>query len=453
MTHVFRLAVWSTLLVSPSVIEAATWKAGAASVNITPKVPLAMSGYGGRDAPAVEKLTDLWVKALVLETETDRAVVVTLDLVGIHRSLSQQICRLLQSTFPLERHQIAICCSHTHTGPVVGKNLAPLHYMIQTEEQQQRIDDYAEALPHHVAKAVRAAFDNLEDSRLSWGTGNCTFAVNRRENKPYEQARRWRTAGALQGPVDHAVPVLAVRDLDNELKAVLFGYACHATVLSLGKWSGDYPGYAQLELERLHPECVALFWAGCGADQNPLPRSTVPLARHYGQRLATAVESVLLTHEMPPLTPRLRTSYQEIELPFGTLPSPEEINQNLTSSDRYEAARARLLLQELERGPLGKTYPYPISYWELGGEVEFVALGGEVVVDFALRLKTELRAAKTWVAGYAHDVMAYIPSRRVLAEGGYEGATAMVYYGLPTSWSPLVENMIVMEVHRQASGE
>ncbi len=75
-------------------------------------------------------------------------------------------------------------------------------------------------------------------------------------------------------------------------------------------------------------------------------------------------------------------------------------------------------------------------------------LGGEVVVDYALRLKHEL-TGDVWVTGYANDVMSYIPSRRVLREGGYEGATSMVYYGLPTTWGPTIEEAIVREVHRQ----
>ena len=76
-------------------------------------------------------------------------------------------------------------------------------------------------------------------------------------------------------------------------------------------------------------------------------------------------------------------------------------------------------------------------------------LGGEVVVDYALRLKHEIDGP-VWIASYSNDVMAYIPSRRVLGEGGYEGATSMIYYGLPTSWSPTIENAIVGEVLRQA---
>jgi hypothetical protein len=87
----------------------------------------------------------------------------------------------------------------------------------------------------------------------------------------------------------------------------------------------------------------------------------------------------------------------------------------------------------------------------LGDGPRWVILGGEVVVDFSIRLKSELDPERTWVAGYANDVMAYIPSLRVLREGGYEGAGAMLYYGLPSAWNEEVEKSIVQEVHRQAS--
>ena len=108
-----------------------------------------------------------------------------------------------------------------------------------------------------------------------------------------------------------------------------------------------------------------------------------------------------------------------------------------------------MLLAEIENGnPLQQTYPYPISVFLLGERIRWVHLGGEVVVDFSLRIKNEI-PGDTWIAGYAHDVMAYIPSRRVLREGGYEGGGAMVYYGLPTVWAPTVEQAIINEVHRQ----
>ena len=296
---------------------------------------------------------------------------------------------------------------------------------------------------------VSKAMDQLQPARLSWGNGRCSFAVNRRENKPYEKVPEWRTKNALKGPIDHDVPVLVVRDTKERLMSILFGYACHATVLGVQQWSGDYPGYAQIELEQRHPSCVAMFWAGCGADQNPLPRKSLELARHYGRRLANAVESVVMTSAMNEVQGELQTDYQEIDLALAELPSEQELTADSESANRFVASRARMLLKKLDSGPLDQTYPYPVSTWKIGNEIQFVALGGEVVVDFAIRLKSEHQGTRTWVAGYANDVMAYIPSRRVLLEGGYEGGGAMVYYGLPTEWAPTVEEDIVSEVRRQ----
>jgi hypothetical protein len=136
------------------------------------------------------------------------------------------------------------------------------------------------------------------------------------------------------------------------------------------------------------------------------------------------------------------------------LPTRAEIEKEAQSDNKFVASRAKLFLKQLDEGrALSNSYPYPIGVWRLGDEVQFVTLGGEVVVDFAVRLKAELGGSKVWVAGYSHDVMAYIPSRRVLTEGGYEGGGAMVYYGLPTSWAPEVEETIIREVHAQIAAQ
>jgi hypothetical protein len=191
-----------------------------------------------------------------------------------------------------------------------------------------------------------------------------------------------------------------------------------------------------------------MFWAGCGGDQNPLPRRSVELAQQYGRQLADAVDQVL-DGEMTDVTPALDTRYREIDLAFDKLPTREQWERDAQSSNRYTAARGRLYLQRLDDGrPIQQTYPYPVATWRVG-DVHWVFLGGEVVVDYSMRIKTKFGDA--WVAGYANDVMAYIPSRRVLLEGGYEGGGAMVYYGLPTAWSQQVEEQLIAEVVRQAA--
>ena len=253
----------------------------------------------------------------------------------------------------------------------------------------------------------------------------------------------------IRGPSDHDVPVMAVRGSDGQLRAILCGYACHATVLDGYQWCGDYPGFAQQCLERAHPGSVALFFAGCGGDQNPIPRRQLALADKYGHQLAQAVDEVL-DGKLQAIDGKLTVSYREIEIPFAEIPSQDQLLRTAQSDNKYEASRAKLLLTRLGADhSLPATYPYPIQVWRIGTPVTLITLGGEVVVDYALRLKQEIDRPKPWVAAYANDVMAYLPSRRVLAEGGYEGGGAMVYYGQPSRWAPEVEELIIRGVHEQ----
>ncbi|HLJ92068.1 MAG TPA: neutral/alkaline non-lysosomal ceramidase N-terminal domain-containing protein [Gemmataceae bacterium] len=426
---------------------AAGWKAGFAKIIITPQHLMWMSGYGARTKPAEGKLQDLWAKALVLEDPNGRrGVLVTMDLVGIPRDLSVAVCKALHAEYRLPREAILLSVSHTHTGPVIQHNLDDMFDL--DEIQRKLIREYTQSLQEKLIALVGDALRQLAPAQLAWGNGQATFAVNRRNNKEAD-VPQLRATSQLKGPVDHDVPVLAVRDADGKLRAIVCGYACHATVLSFYQWSGDYPGFAQIELQKRHSGAIAMFWAGCGGDQNPLPRRAVAQAEEYGRQLANAVDAVL-NKPMTPITGDLATSYTEIALPFGVLPTREQLVKDSADKNRAVAARARHLLEELDRdASLHRTYPYPVQAWQLGPKLTFVALGGEVVVDYSLRLKKELGADRTWVAGYTNDVMAYIPSLRVLKEGGYEGGGAMVYYGLPAPWGPRIEELIITAVHEQ----
>lgn len=443
------VAVFVSIPLSSEGAFAQDWQAGVAKVKITPKKLMWMSGYGGRDHPAEGTLHDLWAKALVLQDpKGERAVVLTMDLVGIDRELSHAVCAALKEKHQLERRQIFLNCSHTHTGPVVHTNLSSMYFY--DAAQEKLVEEYAVDLQQNLINVVGDALKEVAPARLAWGNGHATFAVNRRTNKEPD-VPRLRAEGLLKGPVDHDVPVLSVTRPDGKLAAVLFGYACHTTVLSFYQWSGDYAGFTQIELEKSHPGAVAMFFAGCGADQNPLPRRTVELAEAYGRALAEAVDAVL-ARNMNTISGRLSTAYREIAAPLAPLPTREQIEQDTKAKDKFIASRARMLLKQIDGGkPLSPTYPYPVQFWRLGSELQLVTLGGEVVVDFSLRIKKELGPSKTWVAGYSNDVMAYIPSLRVLKEGGYEGGGAMIYYGLPTVWGPEIEESIVKGVHQLAA--
>ena len=419
-----------------------TWKAGVAKVVITPPTNLWMAGYGARDHPAEGKLHDIWAKALAIEDASGkRAVLVTTDLLGISKGLSDRIRNRLEEKLGLAKPQVLLNSSHTHSGPVLEQALSNIYPLNET--QWDEVSRYSAALEDQVVNLVGEAFSSLEPVRIYTQNGVSRFQVNRRNN---DEATLPMQA-YLNGPNDYAVPVMKV---ENEVgvMAIAFGYACHPTVLSLYQWSGDYPGFAQIELEEKYPDATALFFQGAGADQNPLPRRTIALAKQYGQTLAAAVERVL-SEEMKELAPQLTTAYAEIDLSLAPPPTRETLTSMAEESTDYRQRWAQQMLVKLENGEAFLTkYPYPIQIWKMGDQAIF-SLGGELVVEYAIRLK-QIYGPNIFVLGYSNDVMAYIPTATILREGGYEGATSQMVYGLPATWSLDTENTIIHGMIRLA---
>ena len=447
--RVLAFALVSVTFAVPSARAVEGWRAGAAKVDVTPEGPIWMAGYAARDHESEGALHPLWARALVLEAASGRrAVLVTLDLCGIDRALSNTIRDRLHDECDLDRPQVVLACSHTHSGPVVGSNLITMYPL--DEGSRARVASYTERLIVEVVDVVKAAISDLGPAEIASGLGRCDFAVNRRENDQ-SRADELRRAIDLKGPVDHDVPVLRLSRPDGEILAIAFGYACHCTTLDGYELNGDYAGFAQAAVEEANPGAIALFWAGCGADQNPLPRRSVELASDYGAQLAEAVRRTL-TGPLRDLAPNLECSYDEVPLDFAPIPPESRWRELSESQDRFESARADALLRRIEAdGPLPTDYPYPIQAWRLGDDLLWIFLGGEVVVDYSARIKRNL-GSQTWVAAYANDVMAYIPSLRVLNEGGYEGGGAMLYYGQPAPWSVRVEDQVIAGV-RAVLGE
>ena len=415
----------------------AGWKAGVAKVKITPTEPIWLAGYGSRDRPSGKVLQDIYAKALALQDESGAvSVLVSTDLLGFNRTMSEEVFEKARQRFGLTRDRLVINASHTHSGPATEQVLRPAYSM--SDENEAVVRRYTEDLLEKTVSVIARAVQNLEPADLEFEQGLAGFAVNRR------RARKGKRH--LPAPVDHDVPVLAVRTSKGGLKAIVFGYACHATVLSGYEINGDWPGFAQESLERTHSGAVALFVNGCGADANPLPRRSEDLARMYGEILAIAVNQVL-DKEMNPVLGPLKTAFQRVDIPFQTPPTRSELEKRVASEEGSLRRHAEHLLAILDReGRIRDFYPYPIQVWSFGKGLTFIHLAGEVVVDYALRFKAEYGWDDVWVTGYSNEVFAYIPSLRVLKEGGYEGGGAMIPYGQPGPFRAAVEEIIAEKV-------
>jgi neutral ceramidase len=426
-----------------SALQAADFKAGVARVMITPEGPIWLSGYASRTKPSEGKLTELWAKALAIEdAKGSRVVIVTTDLIGLPRALSEEVAARVQKQHGLERARLLLNSSHTHTGPVVYPNLMT---MFDLDETQQRVvKEYARSLADKLVEVVGTALANLAPAELAFGQGTVGFAVNRREVTPNGIKLGVNPAG----PVDHSVPVLKVTGADGRVMAILFGYACHNTTLTGEhyKISGDYAGYAQMEVEKAQPGATAMFLMLCGGDQNPNPRSAEELAVKHGAALGAEVLRVL-GETLKPVRPPVRAAFQIVDLKFAHH-TRETFEKELQDENKFKVRRAQEMLKAYdERRPV-RQIPYPVQAIRFGSDLTLVALGGEVVVDYALRAKREFPKETLVVAGYSNDVMCYIPTLRVLREGGYEGETSMIYYGQPGPFDEEVEETIFKTIHQ-----
>ena len=426
--------------------KAAGWKAGVAKAVITPEKSVWLAGYGSKRAPD-GKLHDLWMKALALEDNAGhRAVLITSDFQGVPKLMSDPAFAQIKAKYGIERHQIMLTFSHNHCGPRLGDDL--IDYYPVEAEQEKLVEEYTAQMIVKVVEMVGEALKRLAPANLQMGEGRATFAVNRRNNREADVAALLEKGTPLVGPVDHTVPVLTVTRPDGALEAILFGYACHPTTLSFLTWCGDYPGFAQLELEKNHPGATAMFVNTCGGDQNPLPRRTVPLCEKYGHMLAVGVEEAL-QKPLKPISGGLKTAFEIVDLAYLTVVPREELEALKKDGNGIKQRWATRLLQKLDAGgKFESAYPYPIHAWQLGQEMLVIGMGAETVVDYALRFKTEFGPG-TWVCGYADDMISYIPSRRVWNEGGYEGGSNLYEYGRPAyRWAGDIEDRISASVHK-----
>jgi hypothetical protein len=439
------MAAAMALLAATGSLEAAELQAGVARVKITPPSPFWMSGYAARSHPSEGVEMDLWAKALaVRDGNGPPVVIVTTDLIGLPRVVSDEVAERVLRQFRVERNRLVLNSSHTHCGPAVRKNLAVMYDF--GDEDRRRVDAYGAELADKLVEVVGAALKDLAPARLSVGHGSAGFAVNRREPTP----NGIKIGVNPAGPVDHHVPVLKITAADGSLRAVLFGYACHNTTLGADFYriGGDYAGYAQAELEERYPGATALFVMLCGGDQNPNPRGTLDHARQYGRDLATEVHRVLAS-ETQPVRPPIRAALEVATLDFASH-TRARFEEEANHADKYRQRRARLMLAAYDEGRPVRSTPYPVQAIRFGRELTLLAFAGETVVDYVLRVKRELPGENLIVAGYTYDVMCYIPSKRVLQEGGYEAVDSMIYYGQPGPFTDSVEDVVMAAVRRVA---
>lgn len=408
---------------------------------ITPETPIWLSGYASRNKPSTEVLHDLWAKAIVIEENKKiRIIIVTMDIIGLPHELSRNITQQVMNKYGISRSQLLLNTSHTHSGPVIWPSLSMMFDL--GKEDLKALIRYNHKLSEDIIGVIDQAFLDLKPSNLYIAHGSADIAINRRQ-----ATEKGVVIGVnREGPVDMDVPVLKVESQDGKLRAVLFGYACHNTTLDIYQVNGDYAGFAQSDIEKANDGVTAMYMAGCGADQNPDPRRSVGLAKQHGKTLADAVQNVL-AGEFKPVRPPVRTDFTTINLDLAPY-SRSAYEDELIGDDRYRMRRAGFVLAAMDKGYDTRTLSYPVQAVRFGKDFTLLALSGEVVVDYSLKSKIRYPEENLFVAGYCTEVQCYIPSERVLKEGGYEAETSMIYYGLPGPFRENIEEKVFSAIDK-----
>lgn len=441
MRGLIPLFVTGAILMLPTLLKAnetSTHQVGVAAVDITPEYPVRLSGFGFRRTESEGVTQRIWAKAMAIADAEGRdpVVLVTVDNVGAPDAVVTEIAKRLEAQAGVPRERFALANTHTHTAPMLVGGLSTLFGMSVPDDQQETIHKYTEEFTDKCEQAALAALKDLKPATIEFAIGKATFAKNRRRQG---------------GPVDHDLPMLAIKSPTGELRSVYATYACHCVTLSHNQISGDWAGYAMETIEHQHAGATALISIGCAGDANPLSDATgdkVEVAADQGRQIASEVDR-LLAGPLRQITAPVATTFNRIILPFDEHPTRQEWEQRAARDDAI-GYHARVQLARLDRGESLQTeLSYPIQTWSFGDQLAMVLLPGEVVVDYAVRLKQQYDPSRLWITAYANDVPCYIPSERILKEGGYEGAGAMTYYDRPAPLKTGVEELIINEVGRQ----
>lgn len=409
----FLFLVYLTLILNGN----AGWFAGTARIKITPEEPIALAGYASRIKPFSRIKNDLWAKALVLEDEQGkRVVIITTDLVGITSEITPGIYAGITERTGIQRPDILLTWSHTHSGPrlTLQKGASPN----SLESDTQNAIEYTRRLPHRIGDLVEVATRSLQPVELSWGSGYASFVMNRRQRTE----SGIRLAPNPSGHVDRSLPCLKIAAMDGKLMATLFQVACHNTTLGSRNFAvcGDYSGFAQSQVEKMYPGANALFMTGCAGNANPYPRGTMELAQQHGQEVASEVHR-LLASPLTPIQGPMKTVLGNARLPLQSPRPLAELENIAENGPNWLKGSAVTMMEMIKDGkPLPRYYDAPVSVWQFGDDLTLVGLPGEVVSGYVLLTQTAIGHRKLWIGAYCHDFYGYLPTAQILRDGGYE---------------------------------
>jgi dienelactone hydrolase len=418
--------------------SAGGWQAGYAEADITPAAGEAMLAGFGRPRQVQGTLAPLRAQALALQDQNGRrAILFTADVLGFSRVSVEVLRRKIEKTHGVDPSAVCFAASHTHWGPAINYRTnftiggLNVWYLARLEETLLKLAD--------------SAIKDLSPAEVAYGACDVRIGMCRR----LQSDRGQFVWGANpEGSYDEHTPVLRITRGRSPKQLVLVGHACHPTSTgTVDKWSPDYPGAMRRKLELALDDCRALFVMGCGGDAKVVVRdektgkddfaASPEKSDAAGEKLAEQVLAYLEKSQLAPLDGKLETRLVSGALSLQ-LPRSREQIEALALDGNPRTGSTWWARQSLAYPDERRQQRYDVQAWTLG-ELTLVALEGEVCADWGPMTRALAPTKYAMTVAYANEVPGYIPTARIIREGGYEGDTSHMAYFLPAPFEPKME--------------
>jgi hypothetical protein len=385
--------------------EPASVRMGAARVNITPEVPVPMTGYASRTEPFTGVHDSLFATALYFKSPDNSLLLITADLIGYSRPFIDETRKKISAEIDMVPENIIISAVHNHGAPVSKA---------YERDVPESVENYVmELQKKFIAISVQAA-ENLTPIRMGTGKGHCELNINRRAE--FADGGIW-LGRASDKPCDHEVSVVRVDDLDNRTLAVLINWPCHATASGPGNTqiTGDWPGAASRYFNKQAGDgIVVAITAGASGDINPIygPGTDFNEIEAVGYHVGkTAWES-----------------YQQIST--SPVENLEAINSTLILPGK-KRSKDRFPQEVYEPGP---DVEISLSAFRIGHLV-LAGISGELMNEIGSAIMKQSPFRNTVILTHCNGSSGYICTDKAFTEGGYEIQVTRLMPGAETTLS------------------
>jgi hypothetical protein len=399
-----------------------SWRAGFAETDMTPANHESFLCAYGMERYATGRIGPLKVQALALEdARKRRSLIVTGDVSGFERTAVDAMRFRFERDYAVKPQSVMFCASHTHFGPGVQLRMLPYCGVANPW--------YVARFEKMIHATVGRALEDLSAAQVNYGAADTAIGCNRRlPNKTGRVPLGMRPNP--DGHYDRHTPVFHVKRRGRKHDIILVSHACHPTSTGVyDKWSPDYPGHMRDEIEK-QTGAKGMFAQGCGGDAKVCKvdrknGETVFVAdkagcRRAGLALAKTALAIVNGGDMIALPAQLVCREKAGFLKIAKAETEAELRRIATEGDlnSYYTWTARQLL-EFPGGNRDRV-PYRVQSFTFGKTLTLLGLEGEVCSPLAPMARAIPKTKHTAVFGYCNDTLCYIPTRRILWEGGYE---------------------------------